>query len=365
MNTKRDRGILIFWVISWVLLSNLFILYRFGGINWAQEIFVMTSREWGVLIGQTTFIGLAGGLFFGMLDIYLSRKNYLHRINFGVIVLLKSAGYCMIAITVLFLGFYLAARVNGLSSQEALNRTFHLYASSYFIVIMVYLLVNTLLLNFIRQVSKKFGPGNLIHIFFGSYYQPVEEDRIFIFLDLKSSTLYAERLGHIKYSQLIQDCFYDITPVVDNYKAEIYQYVGDEVVLSWKAVNQMGYQYAILLFFAFKDKIRERSDHYLKKYGFLPEFKAGINAGRVTVAEVGVIKKEIAYHGDVLNTASRIQEQCNMHNRLLLCSEYFINKLSSYNHFKVELVNEVLLKGKQVPVRIYGVELSKREETAC
>lgn len=357
MRTKRNRGTLLFWVISWILLSNLFAVYRFGGINWAEEVFVLTAKEWVVLVAQTTFIGLVSGLLFGILDIYLGRKNYFHRINFGLIVLFKSAGYFMVAIVVLFLGFFLAALVNGFSSEEALNRTFNFYSSSYFIVIMVYLLVNTLLLNFIRQVSKKFGPGNLIHIFLGSYYQPVEEDRVFIFLDLKSSTLYAERLGHIKYSQLIQDCFYDITPVVDNYKAEIYQYVGDEVVLSWKTDDRMGYQNAILLFFAFKDKIRDRSDHYLKKYGFLPEFKAGINAGRVTVAEVGVIKKEIAYHGDVLNTASRIQEQCNVHNRLLLCSEYFVNQLKDCNHFEIQLVNEVLLKGKQVPVRIYGVEL--------
>jgi len=30
------------------------------------------------------------------------------------------------------------------------------------------------------------------------------------------------------------------------------------------------------------------------------------------VAEVGEIKTEIAYHGDTINTAARIQEQCNV-----------------------------------------------------
>ena len=85
---------------------------------------------------------------------------------------------------------------------------------------------------FILQVSDKFGQGVLISFLLGKYHRPKEEDRIFMFMDLKSSTTHAEKLGHIKYSQFIQDCFFDITDVVIKYDAKIYQYVGDEVVLS-------------------------------------------------------------------------------------------------------------------------------------
>ncbi|MHC4457755.1 MAG: adenylate/guanylate cyclase domain-containing protein, partial [Planctomycetota bacterium] len=86
---------------------------------------------------------------------------------------------------------------------------------------------------FILQVSDKFGQGVLISFLLGKYHRPKEDDRIFMFMDLKSSTTYAEKLGHIKYSQFIQDCFFDITDVITKYDAKIYQYVGDEVVLSW------------------------------------------------------------------------------------------------------------------------------------
>lgn len=354
--TKRYFSILLFWIISWIIICNLFILYRFVGLNWAEDIFVLSSREWLVLYGQTVFIGLIGGLFVGLLDIYINHKNYLHRISFGSIILLKSLGYFFITMVVLFLGFYFAAILNGFSRHEALERTFDFYSSDYLIVIMVYLLMNMSLLNFIRQVSEKFGSGNLVRLFFGRYYKPVEEKRIFMFLDLKSSTLYAEKLGHIKYSQLIQDCFIDITPVIEDYEAQIYQYAGDEVILSWKCEASSVYQNAVLLFFDFKEKIQRRADHYLKKYGFLPEFKAGLNAGTITVAEVGVKKKEIAYHGDAINTTSRIQEQCNFHNQMLLCSEYFIKELTKSNHFKTLFVDEFLPRGKRIPVRIYSIE---------
>ena len=46
--------------------------------------------------------------------------------------------------------------------------------------------------------------------------------------------------------------------------------------------------------------------HKDKKYRMVPEFKAGVNSGHVTVAEVGELKKEPAYQGDVLITAARI-----------------------------------------------------------
>jgi adenylate cyclase len=82
---------------------------------------------------------------------------------------------------------------------------------------------------FILQVSDKFGQGVLISFLLGKYYRPKEDDRIFMFMDLKSSTTSAEKLGHIKYSQFIQDCFFDITDVITKYDAKIYQYVGDEL----------------------------------------------------------------------------------------------------------------------------------------
>ena len=52
-------------------------------------------------------------------------------------------------------------------------------------------------------------------------------------MDLKSSTTYAEKLGHIKYSQLLQDFFSDLTDVVSQFNVQVYQYVGDEAVISW------------------------------------------------------------------------------------------------------------------------------------
>jgi len=44
----------------------------------------------------------------------------------------------------------------------------------------------------------------------GKYYKPKSENRIFMFVDLNSSTTLAEKLGNERYHELLKDFFADI-----------------------------------------------------------------------------------------------------------------------------------------------------------
>ena len=110
------------------------------------------------------------------------------------------------------------------------------------------------------------------------------------------------------------------------------------------------------VFFAYMNRLQEKSDYYLTKYNNIPEFKAGLHFGKVTVAEVGVVKKEIAYHGDVLNTAARIQDQCNVFQQKLLISKALLNELVLQSPLKSIDIGEVQLKGKMQTVALYGIQ---------
>jgi adenylate cyclase len=92
------------------------------------------------------------------------------------------------------------------------------------------------------------------------------------------------------------------------------------------------------------------------KFGIIPEFKAGLHLGKVTVAEVGEIKKELAYHGDVLNTAARIQGKCNDFQKRLLISESMKTKLENQHLFKFSGIGDVILKGKAKSLNLYEVK---------
>ena len=176
-----------------------------------------------------------------------------------------------------------------------------------------------------------------------------------MFMDLKSSTTHAEKLGHIKYSALIRDSFMDINQVLAKHNAEIYQYVGDEIVVNWPVKEGLKGLACIEFFFSVQDQFNLRHDYYMKEYGFIPQFKAGLHIGIVTAVEVGEIKRDIAYHGDTLNTAARIQSICNQYNKTFLISQDLKITADLRENYHLESLGQITLKGKDNPVEVYSI----------
>ena len=147
----------------------------------------------------------------------------------------------------------------------------------------------------------------------------------------------------------------DINSVLSPYNAQIYQYAGDEIVLTWTIEEGLQNFSCIQFFFACEERFNKRSLYYEKKYGQMPEFKAGLHKGKVTAVEVGDIKRDIAYHGDTINTAARIQSVCNQYNKRLLVSASAWEQSGLEKSYQVELIGLVPLKGKSNPVEIASV----------
>ena len=215
---------------------------------------------------------------------------------------------------------------------------------------------------FVLHISDKLGQGILVNYLLGKYHTPKEEKRIFMFLDLVSSTEYAEKLGHIKYSMLIQDCFSDLTNIVIKCDARIYQYVGDEVVLTWELNKGIKDNNCIRTFFEFEQVLHNKEEYYKNKYGFVPEFKTGLNYGIVMVAEIGEMKKELAYYGDAINIAARIRSSCNRLRKKVLISADLLSVLIEIDeNYVVESVGICTFKGKENMVGVFNVE--KKQST--
>jgi adenylate cyclase len=75
----------------------------------------------------------------------------------------------------------------------------------------------------------------------------------------------------------------------------------------------------------------------------------------VTVGEVGIIKKEIIYSGDLLNTTARIMEECKNYNADLIISQDLADSLEIRNKFNFDKIGEIELRGKQNKVALLGV----------
>jgi len=228
-------------------------------------------------------------------------------------------------------------------------------SSSTMISVSVYFLFLILLINFILQINRKFGHGVLFDMITGKYHKPRKERRIFMFLDMKDSTGNAERLGHYNYSRLIQSCIHELTDLIIRYKAQVYQYVGDEVVLTWPTKRGLEDLNCINLFYAFEQRLNDRKPYYEKRYHAIPQFKAGIDEGVITVTEVGDIKREIAYHGDVLHTAARLEKMCNNLDKKILVTRRVSSKLHFENGYEKEYMGEFQLRGKEQREKVYGI----------
>lgn len=216
-------------------------------------------------------------------------------------------------------------------------------------------LIGNFALSVFHTLRTKIGDADFVNLLIGRYRKPVEEERAFMFLDLKASTTIAEQLGHSLYSRLIQDCFRDLTGTLLETQAEVYQYVGDEAVLSWPVELAADKANCLRAYFLFAERLEQRRAHYLHAYGLAPVFKAGVNLGSVTVVEVGVLKRAIVYHSDVLNTAARVQALCNEHGKTLLVTDAVKDRIGDAP-YRFELIGDILLSGKAQKVGVYSVE---------
>ena len=342
---------ILFWAIAMFLLG----IFRFYGIDSEEGILINTGFEDTFnpanILPMFVLTGSLIGIMFASIE-FLFEKYSSKRIPLGLNLLIKTFLYFVVIITIATIVIEFAGRIYDLKLNN--DRGWWRTDKAFWVVIL-YVILSSIVFSFIKISNEKFGKGVFLKMLLGKYKNPKEEKRIFMFLDLKASTTIAETLGHYKYSQLIQDCFYDINDVVPKYDAEIYQYVGDEVVLSWPYAKGLANKNCVALFFEFQRVLASRTKYYNEKYDLIPEFKAGLHGGKLMVAEVGIVKKELAFHGDVINTSARIQAECNAHNVSILISEKLKNDLNIIDNYATTAIGNVLLKGKNTGIEIFTI----------
>lgn len=226
-----------------------------------------------------------------------------------------------------------------------------------FMMLMVDLGLMAFLSILILEISDKYGPGGLRNLIRGHYSKPVKENRIFLFLDINDSTTIAEKIGHEKYFNMLHDFFADITePIIANW-GHIYQYVGDEVVICWK--NTPKNKHRCLKFIKQAVEVFERKkNYYMKEYGVVPSFKAGIHAGDVTTGYVGIIKKDLVFSGDTLNTTARIRSKCHELKHSFIVSIDFLHDFGMNDKYQFTELGEMEFKGRKEKSKVFSLDFT-------
>src|SRR6266852_9599612 len=206
------------------------------------------------------------------------------------------------------------------------------------------------------ELTRLVGSRVLLNFILGRYRRPTREERVLLFVDLIGSTSLAESMGELRMHQLLTRFFYDIDEAILAHDGEVHAYVGDEVIVTWRLAAKGSERRCLDCFFAIQDSIAEKTDTYRREFGLVPNFRAGAHAGPVVISECGDSRRQIAYFGDTMNVAARLQEHCKEVGRALLVSADLLRPVRPGSDLVVEALGPTQLRGRAAAVEVFAVE---------
>lgn len=359
MSKRNEKQTLIeniILILLFVLGANFFIFLKMTGIE--NPVIAIDSR----INEPPSILHLrisVGGALIGMLILwYESRIHPRVTQRFTSLLFRRLVWQADVAFIILLPIFLLNVLFgvieDNLSLKSAIEESLAFMTTGLFFSFFIYFYFLSILVSFLRRLHKSFGQHVFYNYLIGRYTEPLEENRTFLFLDLNDSTRIAEELGHVKYSRFLNRCFDDIINAVKEYEYDIYQFVGDEVVFTWPA-SQNDRGQAIHMYLAIKNQFRFFDNLYRTKFGIRPFFKAAVSTGKVTATLVGGQRKNIAYHGDVLNTTARLLGLCKKYGKDILFTHFYLKSLG-HPFFEHELIATLKLRGKANESKVYALK---------
>ncbi|OEK03719.1 hypothetical protein BFP97_02740 [Roseivirga sp. 4D4] len=304
---------------------------------------------------------ILGSIFLGMTLGFSELTFFRYRLNnqpFLLKISIKVVVYAiMLMIFLVSLSFPINAQALGLGlTDPEVIRTVSDFVSDYaFWSALIHCAAFITLALFIKEMIDNIGVSQVVNFFTGKYHDSKVEHRVFMFLDMKGSTTIAEQMGHQQYYRFLNRYYRDMTKAIVASEGEIYQYIGDEIVLSWRDEDGLENNNCVECFYRIKEAIQKKAEVYKSTFGQVPEFKAGIHIGQVTRGEVGVLKKELLFTGDALNVTARIQSLCNELNAELLISRDLLEEISLNGSIESVSKGSFALRGRDKPIELFSV----------
>ncbi len=319
----------------WIVIAALPIGALYGNFQYG-------SPGVGALVG-----GSVGAALFA-LDQFVLRRNagvLIRRLPFLPYLALRSLLY---AAVILIINAIADSASSGRAELLMRNRTDFVF--SFALVVFA---------NLLFSVNDLLGPGTLFAFAAGRYYHPRIEERALLFIDMRSSTAIAERLGELGFLNLLNRFVLDVSLAVAEAGGEIHKYVGDEVIATWKLAPGMNDAGCVRACFAALDRLRAQARAYEREFGLAADFRAGLHCGPVAVGELGYLKKEIALIGDTMNTAARIQQACRETGNRVLASAALLDRIAALPPgLTRRRLGELAMRGKERALEVYVLEQS-------
>ena len=274
-------------------------------------------------------------------------RGWFRRLGFMTDLVLSSA---------IALGLFLVGRATGLMvTSLSLRRFVTSFGDAHLVYVLPYFAIVAVVIQFLQQMNRIVGINVLRYFVTGVYHRPHAEERIFLFLDLEGSTQLAERLGSARYFDLLRRFVDDLTEPVLESRGAIYQYAGDEVVITWPREAGAREAACVRCFFGIRTVVAGRAAEYRRDFGVVPRFRGGLHGGTVTAGELGDLRQEIVFVGDILNTAARLEEYAKRAGLELVASGALLERLALPPGVVASRCGELELRGKDARVTAYSL----------
>lgn len=288
---------------------------------------------------------LAGSYLLFVRDGWLRER--FRRLSFG-------ANFAMSG-TILLALFLVGRGVGKVVTTGSPQRFVKSFGDAHLVYSLPFFIVLAFAVQFLLQMNRMIGASVVRYFVAGVYHRPRMEERIFLFLDLADSTALAERLGSTRYFELLRRVVDGLTEPILATQGDIYQYAGDEVVITWPLGTGVRDANCIRCFFAVRDVIAAAAAGYERDFGAVPHFRAGLHGGAVTAGELGDLRQQIVFVGDILNTAARLEEYAKRSGFDLVVSGALLERLVLPAGIEARLCGELELRGKDERVAAYSL----------
>ena len=350
----RRRVALLFRVLGAAVLIGVVI----GGANGSgfrdAPLVGATLGAMGAAMGGLILVGAIVGA-----EIFLPLTRLgraLERMPFLVTFAVKVLGYG--ALIVLVVGGRLPGRllspVAAMLLGSDLAEAFYVHtAPRAVLVAIVFLFLGIAIFNL--QMSRLVGERTLRDIVLGRYHRSRTEERFFLFVDVVGSTPIAERIGPGAVHHFLGEVFRLASDPIDDHRGDVHQYVGDQIVITWTVAEGRDGARPLACFFAIQRALEQAAPDFESRFGVVPRLRAALHAGPVIAGEVGGSRRAIVYHGDVMNTTSRIEQATRDLGRQFLVSGDALERLADLAGFAREDLGLQQLRGRAAPMQVYSV----------
>jgi adenylate cyclase len=311
----------------------------------------------GAVGGATNAVLLMGLIFGAEIVLPATRLGHaLERAPFGLTLAAKLLAYGTIVVLVLTArpGGHIGRTLAGLLiPPDDAQAMFVQRAPRPLLTASIVLLIANALL--VVQLGRLVGERTLRDIVTGRYHRARAEERFFLFVDIAGSTALAERLGPAAVHRFLGEVFRLTSEPIDEHAGEVYQYVGDEIVVTWTVAEGRPGALPIACFFALERALEQAGPAFEREFGARPRLRAALHAGPVITGEVGGSRRAIVYHGDVMNTTSRIEQATRELDRPFLVSGDAMARVADLPGLAVEDLGLQRLRGRSAAVRVYAL----------